>query len=304
MTESAGSSRVARDATQDRGRAGRASLLEGGEGGGCAGGRAARGHGTDGRSLNAWRMNLARPSARDTSAVPRLVELVPAPTTRNEARYLVRVGELAIEVGADFEDATDRQGALVRRLRLVRAREASRGGKLPAPAPRDRGNRVRMDGAAFASLLAGIDFTASRKGWFRRLPEPYRIDSDRESCSRRWVPVDIEAMRRTDAAQREQIAQLLSTNASLLSTQAALVAEVAKLNDRVAELLTIARRKQRKTATRAAPKEPETPPVVGEDAQKAFHARPAPPSLPNKTRAPKSPRGARDATRTRGQRHR
>lgn len=28
------------------------------------------------------------------------------------------------------------------------------------------------NGAAFASLLAGIDFTASRKGWYRRLPKP------------------------------------------------------------------------------------------------------------------------------------
>lgn len=29
---------------------------------------------------------------------------------------------------------------------------------------------VRIDGATFASLLAGIDFTAARRGWFRRLP--------------------------------------------------------------------------------------------------------------------------------------
>lgn len=28
--------------------------------------------------------------------------------------------------------------------------------------------RVMIDGAAFASLLAGIDFTASRNGWYRR----------------------------------------------------------------------------------------------------------------------------------------
>lgn len=31
-------------------------------------------------------------------------------------------------------------------------------------------SKVSIDGAAFASLLAGIDFTASRRGWFRRLP--------------------------------------------------------------------------------------------------------------------------------------
>lgn len=28
--------------------------------------------------------------------------------------------------------------------------------------------QVSIDGSAFASLLAGIDFTASRRGWFRR----------------------------------------------------------------------------------------------------------------------------------------
>lgn len=31
-------------------------------------------------------------------------------------------------------------------------------------------NRVQIDGATFASLLAGIDFTAARRGWYRRLP--------------------------------------------------------------------------------------------------------------------------------------
>lgn len=30
-------------------------------------------------------------------------------------------------------------------------------------------SKVQIDGATFASLLAGIDFTASRKGWYRRL---------------------------------------------------------------------------------------------------------------------------------------
>lgn len=29
--------------------------------------------------------------------------------------------------------------------------------------------RVQIDGATFASLLAGIDFTAARRGWFRRV---------------------------------------------------------------------------------------------------------------------------------------
>jgi transposase len=37
------------------------------------------------------------------------------------------------------------------------------------PLPADT-TRIQIDGAALASLLAGIDFTAARKGWFRRLP--------------------------------------------------------------------------------------------------------------------------------------
>ena len=31
-------------------------------------------------------------------------------------------------------------------------------------------SKVQIDGSTFASLLAGIDFTAPRRGWFRRLP--------------------------------------------------------------------------------------------------------------------------------------
>ncbi|MFO0683930.1 MAG: type I restriction-modification system subunit M N-terminal domain-containing protein [Sandaracinus sp.] len=31
-------------------------------------------------------------------------------------------------------------------------------------------SKVQIDGSTFASLLAGIDFTASRRGWYRRLP--------------------------------------------------------------------------------------------------------------------------------------
>jgi transposase len=38
--------------------------------------------------------------------------------------------------------------------------------QLPAFGATD--TRVAIDGAAFASLLAGIDFTASRRGWYRR----------------------------------------------------------------------------------------------------------------------------------------
>ena len=34
---------------------------------------------------------------------------------------------------------------------------------------------VVIDGSTFASLLAGIDFTAARRGWYRR-PRPEKVD--------------------------------------------------------------------------------------------------------------------------------
>ena len=40
-------------------------------------------------------------------------------------------------------------------------------GSFQLPALRGDEKTIAMDGAAFASLLAGIDFTAARRGWFR-----------------------------------------------------------------------------------------------------------------------------------------
>jgi hypothetical protein len=36
-------------------------------------------------------------------------------------------------------------------------------------------SKVAIDGSTFASLLAGIDFTAARRGWYRRTPGVARI---------------------------------------------------------------------------------------------------------------------------------
>lgn len=83
---------------------------------------------------------------------------------------------------------------------------------------------------------------------------------------------ELEALRQENAAQRAQLAELIST--------------IAKLNDRVAELLAIAQRKQRKPAT-PTEKRPEPPPVVEAEQQKAFDARPKPPELPEKTKPAK-----------------
>lgn len=41
-------------------------------------------------------------------------------------------------------------------------------GSFQLPALSGTETQAQVDGAMFASLLAGIDFTASRRGWFRR----------------------------------------------------------------------------------------------------------------------------------------
>lgn len=45
-------------------------------------------------------------------------------------------------------------------------------------------NQVTIDGTAFSSLLAGIDFTVARRGWYRRGRVDFRrlgIDTDPEA---------------------------------------------------------------------------------------------------------------------------
>lgn len=76
----------------------------------------AQANGVDGRSLNAWRMNLERRgtkrgarSSPTTALVARprtaLVELVPAPKA-STARYAVHVDALRVEIGDDFDPRT------------------------------------------------------------------------------------------------------------------------------------------------------------------------------------------------------
>lgn len=85
---------------------------------GLTAGEWAREHGIDGRSLNAWRMNLARrtPVKQRTDLEPRLFELVPVPGPGKNARYLVRIRDITIEVGADFHEES-----LVRLVRALHA---------------------------------------------------------------------------------------------------------------------------------------------------------------------------------------
>ena len=62
-------------------------------------------NGVNPRSLNAWRINLARGEARR----PTLVELVPAAAGVALAQYRVVCGGFAVEFDAGFDDASRRR---------------------------------------------------------------------------------------------------------------------------------------------------------------------------------------------------
>lgn len=70
----------------------------------------ARRHGIDPRSLNAWRLNLARSDRGTPATPPRLVELVPAGSVvAAPARYRVLCGEFAVEMDDRFDEAVLRR---------------------------------------------------------------------------------------------------------------------------------------------------------------------------------------------------
>jgi hypothetical protein len=62
-------------------------------------------NGINARSLNAWRLILARAERQVPARWVELVAAQPAPT----ARYVVRIGDVAVEVGDDFRDDTLRR---------------------------------------------------------------------------------------------------------------------------------------------------------------------------------------------------
>jgi hypothetical protein len=88
-----------------------AALLEEANANGVERAAWARRHGIDGRSLNAWRVNLAR---RRPEPRLELVELVPR--GRESASLVVRCGPFSVEVGDGFDDE-----ALRRVLRVMAA---------------------------------------------------------------------------------------------------------------------------------------------------------------------------------------
>ena len=63
----------------------------------------ARENGIDGRSLNAWRLNLERRRTA-TPTTLRVVELVPTATPRVGTPLRVRCGRFVVEVDDDFDD--------------------------------------------------------------------------------------------------------------------------------------------------------------------------------------------------------
>jgi transposase-like protein len=67
----------------------------------------AREHGVDGRSLNAWKMALARrgqsSAERRRTAKAALVELVPTKRVPS-GRYVLRVGDISLEFGDDASE--------------------------------------------------------------------------------------------------------------------------------------------------------------------------------------------------------
>jgi transposase len=95
----------------------------------------------------------------------------------------------------------------------------------------------------------------------------------------------VAELRRENEALRAQLDRLIETNA-------ALAADVAKLNERVSELLAVARRRQRPPAP--APPPPAPPPSLDAPAARAFADRPAPPPVldkPKPTPKPRRPTG-------------
>jgi len=88
-------------------------------------------------------------------------------------------------------------------------------------------------------------------------------------------------LRRENAEQRAQLGQMAVQLGQLVAVNAALTTEVARLNERLTEVLAVARRRQRPPA---APPPPMPPPVLDAAAALAFADRPPPPSLPAKVK--------------------
>lgn len=97
----------------------------------------------------------------------------------------------------------------------------------------------------------------------------------------------VAELRRENSEQRAQLGQLTVQLGQLVAANAALTTQIARLNDRVAELLAIAQRRQR-------PPVPSplsaAPPPLDTTAALAFADRPPPPAVPTKVKHAAKPR--------------
>jgi hypothetical protein len=110
---------------------------------------------------------------------------------------------------------------------------------------------------------------------------------------------ELMSLRRENAELRAQLAVLAAQLAeqgerlnAVLEQLKSANEQLAKSNERIAELLAVAQRKQRKPAGEPLP--PVPPPVLPDDAKRAFDGRPQPPPSPpkkEKTKKPPKPTG-------------
>lgn len=85
------------------------------------------------------------------------------------------------------------------------------------------------------------------------------------------------------------LAALQRENAELRALVEKLTSQLATLNDRVAELLAVAQRRQRNARTKPVPAKPAAPELAG-DVKETFDARPNPPTKPAEPAKSKKPR--------------
>lgn len=86
-------------------------------------------------------------------------------------------------------------------------------------------------------------------------------------------------------------AELRAVIVGLTSTVDSLTVQLAKMNERLAELLAVAQRRQGGSRTKpsSVPPAPVAPPTLSDDAKRAYDERPTPPSKPAKPQREKKP---------------
>ena len=90
---------------------------------------------------------------------------------------------------------------------------------------------------------------------------------------------------------RQENTELRTVVAQLNGVIEKLTMQLAKMNERMAELLVVAQRRQRKPGTTAAPAEPpRAPPALAPEAKLTYEGRPKPPEKPPEEKKDSKPR--------------